>query len=250
MKRLVARDHREAYDLWARCFDDPALMANRDPEITRFVVRNVAEKLPLRPDCRLLDVGPGDGALFRLVSSRVARCCGVDPTPDAVAKLRRLFRDVDRVEFAVGSSEAIPYGDGEFDVVVMNSVIMILPSRQAAERTLGELVRVCAPGGTVFVGEVPFVSELASGVLPVLARRWRDFGTRRFARNLYRTYVRPALRGYPLLVGPVEETLHFEPEEFSTICRRLGARVECSRHREPRRLSTTRNDYLLTLPPG
>jgi hypothetical protein len=29
-RKLSARSHREAYDLWATHFDDPALMANRD----------------------------------------------------------------------------------------------------------------------------------------------------------------------------------------------------------------------------
>ena len=34
-RKLIARSHTEAYDLWAREFDDPALMANRDAETTR-----------------------------------------------------------------------------------------------------------------------------------------------------------------------------------------------------------------------
>ena len=73
MRRLVARDHQQAYDFWATHFDDPALMANRDSETTRRKLEAVAAGLPLAPETELLDVGPGDGTLFRLVSGRVRR---------------------------------------------------------------------------------------------------------------------------------------------------------------------------------
>lgn len=248
-RKLVAHDYREAYDHWARHFDDPALMTNRDAETTRFKVANIARQLPINPHSRVLDVGPGDGALFRLIALRVARCYGVDPSGSAVSKLRRLFEDLPNVEFVLGTSDAIPCADGEFDVVVMNSVMMILPSREVAQRTVAELVRVCRPGGTLYIGEVPFCEEFDHGVLSQLSRRFRDLGASGLARNVYRTYLRPVLRGGPIVVAPVGRgrTLHFPEEEFTAMCRRHGATVECRRHREPRRPSTTRNDYILTL---
>ena len=64
-RKLVANSHIEAYDLWASEFDDPALMANRDAATTRRKLARVAESLALDPSSRVLDVGPGDGALFR-----------------------------------------------------------------------------------------------------------------------------------------------------------------------------------------
>lgn len=88
LRKRVARSHAEAYDLWAREFVDPALMANRDAETTRRKLERVAAGLPLEATTRVLDVGPGDGALFRHVAGRVAACCGVDPSDAAVAKLR------------------------------------------------------------------------------------------------------------------------------------------------------------------
>jgi ubiquinone/menaquinone biosynthesis C-methylase UbiE len=249
MKRLVAKDHREAYHYWAEHFDDPSLMSNRHPRITDFKVANIARQIPLASDSRVLDVGPGDGALLRLLAPRVERCCGVDPSPSAVRKLTGLFADLPNVEFAVGSSEAIPYPDNAFDVVVINSVILILPSRDAVDRTLAELVRVCRPGGTVFVGEVPFKDERRGGLPAYLARKVREVGAVRCAVHLYRVHLRPVLRGEPLLTFPAK-SLHFESEDFMALCRRHGVRVECRPHLEPRRRSMTRNDYVLTRVPS
>jgi ubiquinone/menaquinone biosynthesis C-methylase UbiE len=245
-RKLVARSHAEAYDLWARAFDDPALMANRDAETTRRKLARVAANLPLCPTSRVLDVGPGDGALFRHVASRVATCVGVDPSAAAVEKLRRLFADVANVSFEIGSAEKLPLPDGAFDVVVVNSVLQMLADEGAIERALGEMTRVCRPGGLVFVGELPFRAELSRGVLAHVARRLREFGMRSFARTLVNTYLRPVLRGEPILLYPAT-SLHVPEEEILAMAARVGARVERRRrHQELARPSRTRNDYWLT----
>ena len=232
-KKLIARDHREAYDFWATHFDDAALMANRDAETTRRKIENVARQLPLEQGSQVLDVGPGDGALFRIIAGRVRRCCGVDPSVNAVARLTSLFRNAPNVEFAVGSADALPYRDAEFDVVVINSVLQCLPSAADVETSLAELVRVCTPGGAVFVGELPFRSELRRGVLVHMARKFREYGPRAFLRLIYHVYIRPLLRGEPVVLYPASN-LHFPEAEFEAMCRRLGVGVECRRHHELR----------------
>ena len=246
-KKLIAKDHREAYDLWATHFDDPALMANRDAESTRRKIEQVARQLPLEQGSQVLDVGPGDGALFRIIAGRVRRCQGVDPSVNAVARLSSLFRDAPNVEFEVGSADALPYGDAEFDVVVINSVLQCLPSAAIVEKSLAEIVRVCRPGGTVFVGEMPFRSELSRGVLVQMVRKLQEYGPRVFSRLMYHVYIRPFLRGEGVVVYPASN-LHFPEAAFEAMCRRLGVSVECRRHHELRRPSTTRNDYFLRLP--
>lgn len=245
-RKLVANSHQEAYDLWASEFDDPALMANRDAATTRRKLARVAESLALDPSSRVLDVGPGDGALFRHIAGRVATCWGVDPSAAAVEKLRGLFGDVPNVSFEIGSANTIPFPDDSFDVVVVNSVLQILMGLEEVERALGEMVRVCRPGGLVFVGELPFRSELSRGLLVHLGRKLREFGVRNFARTLVHTYLRPLLRGEPIVLYPAT-SLHATEETVRAMGERLGASVECRRHRELARPSTTRNDYWLTL---
>jgi ubiquinone/menaquinone biosynthesis C-methylase UbiE len=246
VRKLVARDHQQAYDFWATHFSDPALMANRDAETTRRKLEALVRQLPWTPESEVLDVGPGDGALFRLISARVRRCCGVDPSESAISRLRRSFRNVTNVAFAVGSADAIPHPDASFDIVVINSVLQMLPSTSAVRSALVELVRVCRSGGLIFVGELPFRSELDRGILVHTARKLREFGARNLLRTLYHVYAKPLLRGEPMVVYPASN-LHIPREEFEATCGELGLGVECRRHHELRRPSSTRNDYLLRL---
>ena len=243
-RRLVARSHREAYDLLAIHYEDPALMANRDAETTRLKIARLAEQLPLTPEARVLDVGPGDGALFHLIGPRVASCLGVDPSANAVARLTEMFRDVPGVEFAVGASDRIDAPDATFDLVVVNSVLHVLPSVKDVERSLAELVRVCRPGGLLFVGELPFRSELGRGVLAHITRKLWEYGPRAYLRLMYHVYARPVLCGEPALLFPINN-LHVPEDEFRAMCVPLDMTAECRRHRELRRPSLTRNDYLL-----
>ena len=246
-RKLVARDLRDAYDMYARHFRDPAQMANRDAETTRRKLERLVEMLPLGPTSRVLDVGPGDGTLFRLIAERVAACRGVDPSPSAVGRLQELFSRASHVEFVVGTSQQIPFPDDSFDVVVVNSVLHALPSLSDVEESLSELVRVCAAGGVVFVGELPFRSELDRGILVHMGRKLRESGLGNYLRLLFTIYVQPILRGEPVVLYPARN-LHLAEEDFRTLCRPLGVAVETHRHRELAGPSTTRNDYLLRLP--
>jgi ubiquinone/menaquinone biosynthesis C-methylase UbiE len=245
-KKLVARDHGEAYAMWAEHFDDPALMANRDAKTTLRKLARVVTRLPLTPTSSVLDVGPGDGALFRLIAQRVDRCSGVDPSEHAVRKLTALFADTPNVEFVVGSASEIPYGARAFDIVVINSVLQALPTKAQIEASLAELVRVCKPGGTIFVGELPFRNETSGGILPHLARKVREFGPVNLGRLLYRMYARPVLRGEPIVLYPASN-IHVPAVDFVSMCKPLGVGIDTYRHRELRRDSLTRNDYVLTI---
>jgi SAM-dependent methyltransferase len=246
LKRIVSRDFREAYRFRAGRFSDPAMMTGRDAATTLYKIRAIVERLRLQPTSTVLDVGPGDGTLFRMIGPRVKRCCGVDPSREAIEKLRQLFADQGNVEFREGSSESIPYADAFFDVVVMNGVILILSSRQEVARTLKEMARVCRVGGTVFVGEVPFRPEgpgrLPARVLKVVA----DHGFWRTLALAWRMHLRPLARREPLLLEPKDKVLHFSHVDFVKMCEENGFRVEVTRHQELRRPSTSRNDYLLT----
>jgi ubiquinone/menaquinone biosynthesis C-methylase UbiE len=248
-KRLVAKDHREAYDLWATHFSDPALMANRDATSNVRKLGRVASALPLDPDADELDVGPGDGTLFRLIHRGIARGCGVDPSDAAVRRLRRLFDDVDNVEFLTGTATALPLPDDSVDIVVINSVVHALPSTEDVAEAVAEVVRVCRPGGSVFVGELPFRDETSAGIRAHLADKLRESGLRNLGRLLFHVYVKPLLRGEPILLYPAT-ALHVPAAEFLEMCAPLGVAVEVRRHRELRHASLTRNDYLLTKCPG
>ena len=128
----------------------------------------------------------------------------------------------------------------------LNSVLQMLPTKAEISESLGELVRVCKAGGTIFVGELPFRDETGRGVVAHLARRLRESGTRNLGRLLYHVYALPVLRREPIVLYPARNT-HVSSEEFGAMCRGLGVSVESWRHRELKRDSLTRNDYRLTV---
>jgi ubiquinone/menaquinone biosynthesis C-methylase UbiE len=245
---LRARTPSDAYDLWARHRSDLALLASRDAETTRRKLSRVADRLPLTPSSRVLDVGPGDGQLFELISTRVDRCCGVDPSATAVERLRSKFAADSHVTFTTASADALPFSNDQFDVVVINSVLQLLPDVDAIEACLTELVRVCRPPGVIFVGELPFRDELEHGIAAHLVRKLRESGPANLTRLLVHQYVLPLLRREPTVLYPARST-HVPAHEVERMARARGLTITSTRHVELRTQSLTRNDYVIQVPP-
>ncbi len=248
LTKLVARDHEQAYDMIASHFSDPALMANRDAKTNQRKLGRVADLLPVTNTTDVLDIGPGDGTLLRLLAPRVATCTGVDPSAAAIERLTELLADIPNVRFSRGTVLDLPFPDGEFDIVVVNSVLHMLPSIADVRNGFTEAIRVCRPGGHVWVGELPFRPELDRGIARHLARHRREYGLRNLSRLLYHVYLRPIVRGEPLLLYPAQNQ-HVPREELERWCRGHNAEVTCCRHQELARESETRNDYLIRIDP-
>ncbi len=51
-------------------------------------------------------------------------------------------------------SDALRFPDASFDKVVLNAVIQLFPDKAYARRCLAEMVRVCSPGGFVYIGDI------------------------------------------------------------------------------------------------
>jgi trans-aconitate methyltransferase len=96
--------------------------------------------LPAAP-ARALDVGTGTGRVARVLADRwpETEVVGVDVSTGMIEEARRLEP---RVQFDVGDSASLPYGDGAFDLVTLNNMIPFFD----------EVARVTAPGGHVAVG--------------------------------------------------------------------------------------------------
>jgi SAM-dependent methyltransferase len=92
---------------------------------------------------RVLDVGTGTGLAARLVARRYpgADVVGVDLSRAMIDEARRLLpAELDgRVRFAVADASALPFADGEFDLVVLLNMIPFF----------GELGRVTASSGAI-----------------------------------------------------------------------------------------------------
>lgn len=98
-----------------------------------------------------LNIGVGRGGLEAiLLKKRVVVSC-LDPSENAINSLRKQYALGDRAQ--VGFSQAMPFRDSQFDVVVMSEVLEHLTD-DVLNATLVEARRVLKPGGHL-VGTVP-----------------------------------------------------------------------------------------------
>ena len=98
----------------------------------------------------VLDVGCGTGALALAARARVGsggQVCGVDPSPQMVARARRKAAKtgVD-VGFDTAAVEALPFPDATFDAV-LSSLMLHHLTEEGRRQGIGEIARVLKPGG-------------------------------------------------------------------------------------------------------
>ena len=126
----------------------------------------LVEACGISPGQRVLDVAAGSGNTAIQAAEAGAEVVASDLTPENFEAGRReaAARGV-RLEWVEADAEALPFADGEFDVVTSSFGAMWAPNQQAVA---DELVRVCKRGGTI--GMVNFTPEgLLGGFLDVFA---------------------------------------------------------------------------------
>jgi ubiquinone/menaquinone biosynthesis C-methylase UbiE len=135
----------------------------------------LCESVDLRAGERVLDVGCGSVNAALAAARRFCRMVGVDGDPALLARARRRA-DAEGLEatFLEGEADDLPFPDGAFEVVLSACGAMVAPE---PERTAGELLRVCRPGGRIGMVDVAEDDTLVLRVdyLEVVARTpsWR-----------------------------------------------------------------------------
>ena len=96
---------------------------------------------------RVLDVAAGTGNVAIRAAEAGAQVVASDLTPENFEAGGREARALGvELEWVEADAEALPFGDGEFDVVTSSFGAMFAPNHQAVA---DELLRVCRPGGTI-----------------------------------------------------------------------------------------------------
>jgi ubiquinone/menaquinone biosynthesis C-methylase UbiE len=107
----------------------------------------LVEACGISPGQRVLDVAAGTGNVAIRAAEAGARVVAADLTPENFDAGRReaQARGVE-LQWVLADAEALPFGDGEFDVVASCVGAIFAPDQRAVA---DELVRVCRPGGTL-----------------------------------------------------------------------------------------------------
>jgi SAM-dependent methyltransferase len=112
------------------------------------------------PDDTVLDVACGPG-LVACAFARVARhVTGIDITPAMLDRARQVAGEsrIENVSFQLGNAHPLPFGDASFSIVVSRFAFHHFLDPGAV---LGEMRRVCRPGGRVVVADLVASSDPA-----------------------------------------------------------------------------------------
>jgi ubiquinone/menaquinone biosynthesis C-methylase UbiE len=113
----------------------------------QIVSEQLIETLDIHSTEHVLDVATGSGNAALAAARRGCEVVGIDYVPALLDRARRR-RDAEGLDaqFIEGDAEALPFGDGQFDVVTSVFGAMFAPNQ---EKTAQELVRVTRSGGRI-----------------------------------------------------------------------------------------------------
>ncbi|WP_336082949.1 class I SAM-dependent methyltransferase [Nocardia sp. SSK8] len=115
------------------------------------------DHLGVGPGSRVIDVGCGAGRHSFEAYRRGADIVAFDQNADDLAEVAVMFEamaaenqapDYAKAETVRGDALDLPYGDGEFDVVIASEILEHVPED---DRAIAELSRVLKPGGALAV---------------------------------------------------------------------------------------------------
>ncbi|MEO8027279.1 MAG: methyltransferase domain-containing protein [Bryobacteraceae bacterium] len=152
------------------------LMSFRSAERSQWVM----SQLDLEPKHRVLEIGFGSGTDIKRALEEASFVAGVDHSSTMLEQASSRNRDAivaKKADLKLGSADALPFGDAEFDRVFAINVAQFWPDRV---RVMHEVRRVTKPGGMVCVAVQPRskgATDQAAGQMgTTLASAFRDAG--------------------------------------------------------------------------
>jgi SAM-dependent methyltransferase len=140
----------EKRGIWSKenRFDPDSI--GKKPSVLRHFTPTLENYLSLTDKC--LDLGCGPGGFLALMAPRCRTIVGADIVPDFISDCRSTIerQSINNASAVLLESTKLPFGDAEFDKVVMVDTIHHLEDHKS---TLDEVFRVLKPGGLLLIFE-------------------------------------------------------------------------------------------------
>lgn len=135
----------------------------------------ILDRLQVRGDEMVLDMGCGRGAVLTAVARRLTtgRATGVDiwSTRDQSGNAQEVtLRNAslegvsDRVHIETADMRTLPYPDATFELVVSSLAIHNIPSNSDRRQAVGEGFRVLKPGGRIVIADIRATATYADAL--------------------------------------------------------------------------------------
>jgi arsenite methyltransferase len=141
---------REEFNRWAEAGKGEE-MERHHLDITEKTIR----MMELRPGERILDLGCGAGWATRILARLVGEApegfgqvIGLDISDEMIRRARAGSKEFENAMFICGSAEQVPWEENFFDKILSVESFYYYANQ---ERALGELFRVLAPKGQLFI---------------------------------------------------------------------------------------------------
>jgi len=143
-------------------FDRSALKANRmeavhycsktadEVLIYDEIFQQIDHLLSFTKDDMVLEVGSGSGLLLERIARKVKTVFGTDIS----ANLLNLTPAMDNIVLKQMEAQNIDFPPETFDKIVCAGVFQYFPNKEYALKSLQEMVRVCKPGGKIWIGSI------------------------------------------------------------------------------------------------
>lgn len=106
------------------------------------------ERMNLTENLKILEIGCGNGELWKRNLHRVPTSCEITLTDLSEGMIEEARMDIPNFEFRVMDAGDMMFSDNTFDVVIADHLMYLVADR---DKVLSEIYRVLKPGGRVFV---------------------------------------------------------------------------------------------------
>jgi SAM-dependent methyltransferase len=163
--------------------------------------QDLARRLSVGPDGRVLELACGTGALTRVLRATIpetAQIVATDLNPGMLDVARKNLGAAD-VHWRTADAAELPFKEGAFDAVVCQFGLMFLPDRAKGFR---EAKRVLAPGGVLLANVwLPMADNPAARIVHDVAAALAPSDPPRFLYTPYGSLDAEAMRGFARAAG-------------------------------------------------